>query len=157
MVERSLVLLKPDAVERGLVGRILTRFEEKGLKLVGLKMRIFPEKLLREHYAVHEQRSFFEGLVRFMSNGPVVALALEGRNAIHVVRALLGKTDGAESPPGTIRGDFGLSRSHNLVHGSDSAAAAATELGLWFSSAGELFAWTPSSEAWVYDVEEELR
>ncbi len=156
-MERTLVLLKPDAIERGLVGRILNRFEEKGLKLVAMKMRVFPEKLLREHYAVHAGRPFYEGLVRYMSSGPVVALALEGRNAIGVVRALLGKTDGAESPPGTIRGDFGLSRSHNLVHGSDSAESADKELKLWFAQAGELFDWTPSAEAWVYDVEEELR
>jgi len=156
-VERTLVLLKPDAVERGLVGRILTRFEEKGLKIIGMNMRIFPEDHIRQHYAVHKGRPFFEGLVRFMSTGPVVAIALEGRNAITVVRTMLGKTDGAESPPGTIRGDFGLSRSHNLTHGSDSAENAATELKHWFGSKGALFDWTPASEAWVYDVEEELR
>ena len=107
-------------------------------------MRIFPEPHIRKHYAVHAGRPFFEGLVRFMSTGPVVAIALEGRNAITFVRGLLGKTDGAESPPGTIRGDFGLLRSHNLTHGSDSAEAAAVELQHWFGGKGEQFDWTPA-------------
>jgi nucleoside-diphosphate kinase len=156
-VENTLVLLKPDAVERGLVGSILARFEAKGLQLVALKMRVFPEELLKSHYAAHAERPFFPGLVRFMSGGPVVAMILRGRKAIDVVRTLVGKTDGAESPAGTIRGDFGLSRSHNLVHASDGTESAADEIALWFADAGEICEWTPVLQAQVYDVEEELR
>ena len=154
-MERTLVLLKPDAVQRGLVGEILARFERKGLKLVGLKLRRFDEALLRRHYAVHEGKPFYEGLVRFMRSGPVVALALEGKNAIAVTRNLMGKTNCAEAPPGTIRGDFGMSVSFNLVHGSDGPESAAKELALFFSGEGELVAWTPTAEAWVYDLEGE--
>lgn len=157
MLERTLVLLKPDAVQRGLAGRILTRFEEKGLKVVGLKLRRFPESLLREHYAVHKSRPFFEGLVRFMGSGPVVAIALEGKNAIAVTRALMGSTNCAEAQAGTIRGDFGMSRSYNLVHGSDGVQTAAEELARFFPVEGELASWTPNNESWVYDVEDELR
>lgn len=155
-MERTLVLLKPDAVQRGLIGRILARFEDKGLKLVGLKLRHFSVEHLKEHYAVHRERPFFAGLVRFMSSGPVVALALEGVDAIGVVRNLVGATHAAAAAPGTIRGDFGLSRSNNLVHASDSADSARTELALFFAEPGELVGWTPVNEPWVYNVEEEL-
>jgi nucleoside-diphosphate kinase len=154
-VERTLVLLKPDAVQRGLVGEIVARFERKGLKLVGMKLRRFDEALLKKHYAAHAGKGFFEGLVRFMGSSPVVAIALEGKNAIAVTRNLMGKTNGAEAAPGTIRGDFGMSVSFNLVHGSDGPESAATELGLFFPGADELVSWTPSGERWVYDVEGE--
>lgn len=157
MLERTLVLLKPDAVQRGLSGKILSRFEEKGLKVVGLKMRRFPESLLREHYAMHKARPFYAGLVRFMGSSPVVAIALEGKNAIAVTRALMGSTNCADAQPGTIRGDFGMSRSYNLVHGSDGPETAAQELARFFPAEGELVSWTPNNESWVYDVEDELR
>ena len=153
-MEKTLVLLKPDAVHRGLVGRIVGRFEEKGLKLVGLKLRRFPVELIREHYAVHRERPFYDNLVEFMTSGPVVALALEGKNAIEVTRNLMGKTNAAEAAPGTIRGDFGLSFSNNLVHGSDGPESATTELALFFPKADELCEWTPAEENWVYSVEE---
>ncbi len=155
-VERTLVLLKPDSTQRGLVGRILTRFEEKGLKLIGLKMRKFPEDHLREHYAVHAERPFFDNLVTYMGSGPVVALVLEGLEAISVVRTLVGSTNGRESAPGTIRGDFGMSFSNNLVHASDSPEAAATELALWFPEADELVDWNPADLEWRYNIAEEL-
>jgi nucleoside-diphosphate kinase len=155
-VERTLVLFKPDAVQRGLVGKILSRFEEKGLKIVGLKMRVFPQEHLEKHYEVHNQRPFFASLVKFMGSSPVVALALEGKNAIEVTRNMMGKTNSAEAPPGTIRGDFGMSFSHNLVHGSDSPESAETELALWFGDAAEVCEWTPTTLHWTYDVEEEL-
>lgn len=155
-MERTLVLLKPDAVQRGLVGRILARFEEKGLKLVGLKLRHFQAPLLEQHYAVHRERPFFAGLVSFMSSGPVVALALEGKNAIAVVRKLVGKTNSAEAEPGTIRGDYGMSFSNNLVHASDGPESAQKELALFFGERGELLDWTPVDEVWIYNVEEEL-
>lgn len=154
-VERTLVLLKPDAVQRGLVGEIVARFERKGLKLVGMKLRRFDEELLRRHYAVHQGKPFFDGLVRFMGSGPVVAIALEGRNAIAVTRSLMGKTNCAEAAPGTIRGDFGMSVSFNLVHGSDGPETARKELALFFPGADEVVSWTPNEESWVYDLEGE--
>ena len=154
-VERTLILLKPDAVQRGLVGKILARFEDKGLKLVGLKLRQFPKNLLEEHYAVHAARPFFAGLVRYMGSGPVVALALEGKDAIAVTRRLIGKTNCAEAEPGTIRGDLGMSFSNNLVHGSDGPESAAKELRLFFGGEGELLDWTPSLSAWIYNLDEE--
>jgi nucleoside-diphosphate kinase len=153
-MERTLVLLKPDAVQRGLIGRILQRFEEKGLQVVGLKMRVFPRALLERHYEAHKARPFFPALVGFMGSGPVVALALEGKQAINVVRGLMGKTNAAEAAPGTIRGDFGLSFSNNLVHGSDSPEAAAKELALFFGESGELIEWKSAGFNWVYSDEE---
>ena len=156
MLERTLVLLKPDAVQRGMVGKILARFEDKGLKLVAMKLRRFPEDLLRRHYDVHRERPFFEGLVAYMGSGPVLALSLEGLEAIAVTRRLVGATNCREAEPGTIRGDLGMSLSNNLVHASDSPETAASELALWFDAEGELIEWTRSDEAWVYNVEEEL-
>ena len=150
------MLLKPDAVQRGLVGTILARFEGKGLKLVALKMRRFPALHLEQHYAVHRARPFFAGLVEYMSSGPVVALALEGLDAIAVVRRLVGKTNAREAEPGTIRGDYGMSFSNNLVHASDSPESAAFELGLWFPDAAECVAWEPADLTWRYNVAEEL-
>jgi nucleoside-diphosphate kinase len=152
--ETTLVLIKPDGVERGLVGRILARFEEKGLQIVGLKYLLPPRGLLEKHYAVHRERPFYPGLLAFMSSGPVVAAAVRGIGAIGVVRKLMGKTNGAEAEPGTIRGDLGMSRSYNLIHGSDSAEAARTELPLWFAE-GEIVEKEPSRLTWVYDAREE--
>ena len=157
LVERTLVLLKPDAVQRGLIGRILARFEEKGLKVIGLKMRRFPVELVRQHYAAHRERPFFPGLVGFMTSGPVVAIAIEGKDAIAVVRRLMGKTNSREAEPGTIRGDFAMSFSNNLVHGSDGADSAKKELALFFPDAAEVAEWAPVAEPWVYNVEEELK
>ena len=157
MLERTLVLAKPDAVQRGLVGKILARFEEKGLQIVGLKLRQFPRSLVERHYEVHKERPFYPKLVDFMTSGPVVALALEGKDAIEVTRKLMGKTNSRQAEPGTIRGDLGMSFSNNLVHGSDSAEAAKKELALFFPGPDELVDWTPTAQAWVYSVEEELR
>jgi len=153
-MERTLVLCKPDAVQRGLVGAILTRFENKGLKIVGLRMEVFAKSLLERHYEVHKARPFFNNLVAFMGSGPVVAIALEGKNAIETVRTLMGKTNSAEAAPGTIRGDLGMSFSNNLVHGSDSKEAATKELDLFFG--GKLIDWKPATLEWVYSVKEEL-
>jgi nucleoside-diphosphate kinase len=153
-LERTLVLLKPDAVQRGLVGSILARFERKGLKLVGLKLRRFEESLIRKHYEVHRERPFYGSLVEFMTSGPAVALVLEGKNAIEVTRKLMGKTNAAEAEPGTIRGDLALSRSNNLVHGSDSPESAKRELQLFFPEQGELVDWQAVGEPWVYSPEE---
>ena len=155
-MERTLVLLKPDAVQRGLVGSILSRFEAKGLSIVGLKMRTFDRSVLEQHYEVHKERPFYPNLVDFMSSGPVVAIALEGKDAITVVRTRVGKTNAREAAPGTIRGDLGMSFSNNLVHASDGEDTAKFELGLWFSDSAELSDWTPSDLEWRYSVKEEL-
>ena len=153
-LERTLILLKPDAVHRGLIGHVLARFEAKGLKLVGLKMRQFPVELIREHYAVHAERPFYASLVGFMTSGPVVAIALEGNKAIEVARNLIGATDSKKAAPGTIRGDLGMSFSNNLVHGSDGPESAAKELALFFPDAEEICEWTPVGDPWVYSDEE---
>jgi nucleoside-diphosphate kinase len=156
-LERTLVLLKPDCVQRGLVGEVLRRFEAKGLQIVGLEMRQFPRATLEKHYEVHKERPFYANLVKFMSSGPVVAVALEGKDAIEVVRNLMGKTNARQAAPGTIRGDLGMSFSNNLVHGSDGPESAAKELALFFGAPGQLVHWTPVAQPWVYSVEEELR
>ncbi|MEZ5989892.1 MAG: nucleoside-diphosphate kinase [Planctomycetota bacterium] len=154
-MERTLILAKPDAVQRGLVGRILTRFEEKGLKLVGLKLMRMSQDLAARHYEAHKARPFYPGLVRFMTSSPIVALAIEGIGAIEVCRKMMGATFGSKAEPGTIRGDFGVSNSFNLIHGSDSPEAAERELALFFS-AEELQEWDCSGFAWIYDPVEEL-
>jgi nucleoside-diphosphate kinase len=154
-MERTLILLKPDAVQRGLVGQILSRFEQKGLKLVAMKlMRITPE-LAAKHYEAHKERKFYPGLVKFMTSSPVVALALEGIGAIAICRTMMGATFGADAAPGTIRGDYGVSRSFNLVHGSDSPEAAKRELGLFFPEG--LVDYDYSGFGWIYDPVEELK
>jgi nucleoside-diphosphate kinase len=130
--ERSFVLLKPDAVARRLMGEILGRFEAKGLKIVGMKMLLVTPVLSKQHYAEHVHKPFYPLLEEFITSGPVVALAVEGPGAIAVIRAMLGSTNGREAPLGTIRGDFGLSRQMNLVHGSDGPEAAARELAIYF-------------------------
>ena len=153
-MERTLVLLKPDAVQRGLIGPILARFEAKGLKIVALKMRQFPTALIEKHYQAHAERPFYRSLVGFMSSGPVVALVLEGKGAIEVVRKLMGKTNAADAEPGTIRGDWALSRSNNLVHGSDGPESAQKELALFFPDAAEVCEWQSAGFPWVWSPEE---
>lgn len=131
-IERTLVLLKPDAVSRRLCGPILTRFEARGLKLVGLKLLKVTPELSRQHYAEHVAKPFYPQLEAFITSGPIVAIALEGPEAITVVRTMMGPTNGRAAAPGTIRGDFGLSRQMNLVHGSDGPEAAQRELAIYF-------------------------
>jgi nucleoside-diphosphate kinase len=154
-MERTLILLKPDAVQRALVGALISRFETKGLKLVGLKlMRMTPE-LADQHYEAHRAKSFFPGLKRFMTSSPIVAMVLEGRNAIAVCRKMMGATFGSNAEPGTLRGDFGISNSYNLVHGSDGPEAAQKEIALYFRPE-ELLEWKPAQLEWIYDAGEEL-
>lgn len=155
-MERTLVLLKPDAVQRGLIGRIMARFEAKGLKIVGMKLRQFERRIIEQHYAPHSARPFYPALVRFMTSGPVLALAIEGKDAIAVTRLLIGETNSRKALPGTIRGDYGMSFSNNLVHGSDSAESAARELAIFFPEPSEICAWSPVAEPWTYNVAEEL-
>lgn len=150
-MERTLVILKPDAVQRGLCGEILTRFERKGLQVVGLKFVRIPQATAEAHYAPHREKGFYPGLVAFMTSSPVVVLALQGKDAIAVARKMMGATFGSKAEPGTIRGDYGVSNSFNLVHGSDSPEAAQKELGLFFGP-GELVDWTPAAQGWVYDM-----
>ena len=131
-MERTLVLIKPDGLQRGLVGEIVGRFERKGLKLVGLRMLDVSRALAERHYAVHEGKHFYAGLVDFITAGPVAAVALEGPDAVATVRRMVGKTMPNEAEPGTIRGDLGISGLRNLVHASDAAETAAAELAMWF-------------------------
>ncbi|MET0693275.1 MAG: nucleoside-diphosphate kinase [Propionibacteriaceae bacterium] len=135
--QRSFVLLKPDTVRRGLVGAVLSRFEDKGLKIVAMDLRQVTGELADQHYAEHVERAFYPPLRTFVTSGPSVALIVEGDEAIEVVRALNGATDGRKSAPGTIRGDYSLSNRENLVHGSDSPESAAREIALWFPHLAE--------------------
>ena len=148
MTERSLVLIKPDAVQRLLVGRIVSRFEERGLKLVGLKLVHIDRPFAERHYAVHRGKPFFEGLIDFITSGPLVAMALDGPNAIAMVRSMVGATRPHEAAAGTIRGDLAVETAQNLVHASDGAETAAGELALWFA-AGELLDYEREVDRWV--------
>jgi nucleoside-diphosphate kinase len=148
VVERTLVLVKPDGVQRQLVGRILARYEERGLKIVGLKLVHVDRELAERHYAVHKGKPFFEGLVAFITSGPLVALALEAPNAIGLVRTMNGATKPGEAAPGTIRGDLAVEMSQNLVHASDGPESAATELAIWFTP-GELLGFDREIDRWV--------
>lgn len=153
MTERTLVLIKPDGVQRLLVGRILARYEERGLKLVGLKLVQVDRALAEQHYAVHSAKPFFGGLVDFITSRPLVALALEGPNAIAIVRAVNGATRPHEAAPGTIRGDLALETAQNLVHASDSPENATAELALWFRPE-ELFDYEREIDRWALAPEE---
>jgi nucleoside-diphosphate kinase len=149
-METTLIILKPDAVQRGLMGQIITRFENKGLQIVGCKlMKISPE-LAATHYEAHKGKGFYTGLVRFMTSSPVLVLAVRGIGAITIARNMMGATFGSKAAPGTIRGDFGVSNSFNLIHGSDSPEAAERELGLFFGK-GEVLEFPRAVESWVYD------
>lgn len=148
MTERTLVLLKPDAVQRLLVGPLITRFEARGLKIVGLKLVAVSQELAERHYAVHREKPFFRGLVDFITSSPLVAMVLEGPNAIAVVRAMIGSTRPHEAAPGTIRGDLALETAQNLVHASDGPETAAAELALWFG-AGELHPYERDIDRWA--------
>ena len=150
-MERTLIILKPDAVQRGLCGEILARFEKKGLQIVGMKMMKIPQTLAETHYEPHRGKPFYPGLVKFMTSSPVIVLALQGKDAIAISRKMMGATFGSKAEPGTIRGDFGVSNSFNLIHGSDSPESAQRELGLFFK-ADELLDWTPAVQSWVYDM-----
>lgn len=148
MTERTLVLVKPDGVQRLLAGRILARYEERGLRLVGVKLMSVSRDLAERHYAVHAARPFFRSLCDFLSSGPVIAAVLEGPNAIAVVRSMNGATRPEEAAPGTIRGDLALETAQNLVHASDGPETAASEIGLWFR-ADELFEYQREIDRWV--------
>lgn len=147
-MERTLVLVKPDGVQRGLIGEILARFERKGLKVVGLRLLSVPREMAERHYAVHAGKPFYPGLVEFITSGPVAALALEGPDAIATVRRLVGATRPNEADAGTIRGEFGISTLRNLIHASDAVETAAEELELWFA-ADALVDYERAVDAWI--------
>lgn len=146
-IEQTFVMVKPDGVQRGLVGEIVGRFERKGLKLVGAKFIQVTTALAEEHYAEHKERPFFPDLVTFITSSPVFAMVLEGEGAITTARTLMGKTNPADSAPGTIRGDFGLTIGMNIIHGSDSSESAAREIKLWFSN--ETVKYDKSIDVWL--------
>ena len=150
--ERTFVMAKPDAVQRGLVGEIISRLEERGLKLVGAKFVQIDEELAHEHYAEHEDKPFFEDLVGFITSGPVLAMVWQGADATRQVRKMMGETDGREAAPGTIRGDYGLDMQNNLVHGSDHEDPGANEreVDLFFDE-DELVDYERADEVWVYE------
>lgn len=147
-MERTLIICKPDCVNRMLVGEVLRRFESKGLRLVGMKLQQSAKSQVEKHYEVHKERPFYQSLVDFMTSGPVVVAVLEGPSAISVVRNMLGATDGRQAAPGTIRGDFGLDKQFNLVHASDGPETANFEIGLFFK-AEELMNYQRAADHWI--------
>ena len=147
-MERTLVLVKPDGVQRGLIGEVISRLERRGLKLVGMKLMQVDDALARQHYGEHVGRPFFAGLVDFITSSPVVAMAWEAENAVEAVRNTMGQTNPTASPPGTIRGDLGLDIGRNLVHGSDSPESAMRELTLFFTGA-ELLDYSRANDSWI--------
>ena len=150
-MERTLCLLKPDAVQRGLVGKIIGRLEDKGLKIVGTKMILMDINLAKIHYSAHVDKPFFTGMADFMTSSPLLALALEGNNAVEVLRNIMGATDPQNADLGTIRADFAMSIGRNLVHGSDSAESAEKELGIFFKE-NEIFNYERDQEKWVIEL-----
>lgn len=150
-MQRTLVIFKPDCVQRRLVGRILERFESKGLRVAALKLLQVDRRLGEEHYAEHRGKPFFEGLIGFITGGPVVVGVLVGPEAVTVVRKMLGKTNGQEAEPGTIRGDYSISKQNNLVHGSDGRESAEREIALWFAP-GEVVEYEMAGQRWVAEA-----
>jgi nucleoside-diphosphate kinase len=149
-MERTFLAIKPDGVQRHLVGEIIRRYEAKGFKLIGLKMLKPSRELAEKHYAVHKERPFFAGLVDFITSGPLVAMVWEGDGAVASARKIIGATNPLTAEPGTIRGDFGVNIGRNIIHGSDAIETAQTEIALWFTQE-ELVEWEPNLTAWVYE------
>ena len=152
-MDKTLIILKPDAVQRQLTGRILSRFEDKGIQIVGCKMMKISKELAERHYAPHKGKPFYGPLLKYMTSGPVMVLALQANGVIEMSRKLMGATFGCDAEPGTIRGDFGGSKGFNLVHGSDSAESAEKEIGLFFTQ-DELMVYTLTNEHWLYGDED---
>ncbi len=148
-MEKTFVIIKPDAVQRGLIGEIVGRFERRGLKIAAMRFLQVSDELARKHYAVHEGKPFYAGLIEYIVSGPVVALVLEGTNAIAVVRKTLGATKPAEAELGSIRADFGLEIGRNLVHGSDGPETAASEIALWFGA--DVVQWSRATDPWIFE------
>jgi nucleoside-diphosphate kinase len=149
-LERTLVIIKPDAVQRGLIGGIITRFERRGLRIVALKLIQIDASLAQRHYAIHEGKPFYEPLIRYITSSPVVVMALEGNDAIETARRTMGATNPAEAAPGTIRADFGLEIGRNLVHGSDGPETAAFEAPLFFTE-DEILSYERDIDRWIFE------
>jgi nucleoside-diphosphate kinase len=149
-MERTFIAIKPDGVQRNLVGEVISRFETKGFKLVGMKFLLPSREMAEQHYAVHKERPFFGGLVDFITSAPIVAMVWEGDGVVATARKMIGATNPLAADLGTIRGDFGVSIGRNLIHGSDAIETAQTEIALWFSDT-ELVEWTPNRQAWLYE------
>lgn len=149
-MERTLIIIKPDAVQRGLVGQIITRFERRGLRLAALKLIHIDKSLAERHYAIHKGKSFYEPLIQYITSSPVVVLVLEGNDAIEIARRTMGATDPAEATPGTIRADFGLEIGRNLVHGSDGPDTAAIEVPLFFTE-DEILSYQRDADRWILE------
>jgi len=148
-MEKSLVLIKPDAMQRGLAGEIISRLEKRGLKIVAMKMLHMDKNLAQRHYAIHKGKAFFDDLVNFITSSPVIAIIFQGKNAVEIIRQMMGETDPAKAHSGTIRGDFGIDIGHNLVHGSDSLENAVKEIDLFFSEE-EILNYDRELDTWIY-------
>lgn len=149
-MERTLVIIKPDAVQRGLIGEVITRFEQRGMRIAALKLIHIDEPLARRHYAIHEGKPFYEPLIRYITSCPVVVMVLEGNDAIEIVRRTMGATNPAEAAPGTIRADLGLEIGRNLVHGSDGPETATFEVGLFFTE-DEILSYGRDVDRWIFE------
>jgi len=149
-LERTLVIIKPDAVQRGLTGEIVTRFERRGLRIAALKLMQIDQALAQRHYAVHEGKPFYEPLIRYITSSPVAVMVLEGNDAIEIVRRTMGATNPAEAAPGTIRADFSLEIGRNLVHGSDGPETAAFEMPLFFTE-DEILSYERDTDHWIFE------
>lgn len=150
-MERTFIALKPDAVQRGFIGDIITRFERKGFKLVGMKLMQVTREMAEEHYGEHKEKPFFGGLVDFITSGPIVAMAWEGDNVVESARKMMGATNPKDSAPGTIRGDFSVDLGRNIIHGSDSPTSAERELAIFFETNELLSGWDRTTESWIYE------
>jgi len=148
--ERTLVIIKPDGVQRGLIGRIVTRLERRGLKIAAMKMMHIDDALARRHYGIHEGKPFFEPLVKYISSAPVVVMVIEGHRAIDIVRRTLGATNPADAAPGTVRADYAVEIGRNLVHGSDGPETAKTEVALFFDES-EILSWQRATDPWIFE------
>lgn len=149
-MERTLIIIKPDAVQRGLIGKIITRFERRGLRVAAMKLIHMGESLAERHYAVHEGKPFYEPLIQYITSSPVVVMVLEGNDAIEIVRCTMGATNPADATPGTIRADFALEIGRNLVHGSDGPETAAREVSLFFDDE-EIFSYARDTDPWIFE------
>jgi nucleoside-diphosphate kinase len=149
-LERTFVMIKPDGVQRGLAGEIISRFERRGLKIVGMRMLVVSDELAQKHYAEHAAKPFFPSLTSFIRSGPAIAMVVEGKEVVTVVRSMVGKTKPVESPPGTIRGDFALDTGRNVIHASDSPESAKREISLYFDNS-QLATYSRIDEQWLYE------
>ncbi|HEC2227521.1 TPA: nucleoside-diphosphate kinase [Staphylococcus delphini] len=150
-MEKSFVMIKPDAVQRKLIGEIVQRIEQKGLKIVGAKLMTVPQSLAETHYGEHEGKPFYDSLISFITSAPVFAMVVEGENAVTVARHIIGSTNPSEATPGSIRGDLGLTVGRNVIHGSDSVASAEREIALWFKDE-EISSYHTPDETWLYEA-----